>query len=142
VKDLLIVGVGSPFGDDTLGWRALDALQGSGWRPPGCRVSYRKADRPGAGLLELFAGRDAAVLLDALVAGGAPGTVRLLDRAELLLHGSRASSHALGVAEVLALGERLGMLPPRLWVIGLVPGGPGPEALLARLQVLLAAALG
>jgi hydrogenase maturation protease len=137
VKDLLVVGVGSPFGDDRLGWQALDALQASGWRPAGFRVRYAKADRPGTGLLELFAATDAAVLLDALLAQEPAGGARLVGRQELALWAQRTSSHALGVAEVLALGERLGMLPRQLWIIGLVPGRLDHEALLGQLQAAL-----
>ena len=135
MRRLAVVGVGSPFGEDTLGWQAVDALTGTlDW--PGWQVRYDKADRPGTRLLELFGDADAAVLLDALLAGDTPGRVRLVQPEELALLGDRTSSHALGVAEVLALGDRLGMLPERLWIIGLTPGELDPAGLAAVLNSL------
>ncbi len=137
MKRLLIVGVGSPFGDDTLGWQVLDALPEGELRRPGWDLRLAKADRPGTALLDLLAASDSAVLIDALLTDEPPGTVRLLEPGELALLGAPYSSHALGVAEVLALGERLDMLPPELWIIGITPGRRDPAAVTALLQRLL-----
>ena len=71
-----------------------------------------------------------------MAAAGATAAVRRMDLGELQRHDRRTSSHGLGVAEVLALGERLGMLPPQLWIIGLLPGALDRDALLAELRAL------
>jgi hydrogenase maturation protease len=73
----------------------------------------------------------AAVIVDAVRSGAEPGTLHRLTRLDQLPAASPASSHGLGLAEALALGERLGQLPP--WVVIGVEAGsdalPGPEAL-------------
>jgi len=70
----------------------------------------------------------------------APGTVRRLDPTELSLRAENLSSHAFGVAETLALGARLGQLPPELHLFG-IEMGAAPDiwlpALLRELQALL-----
>ena len=128
-RRLKVIGVGSPFSDDTLGWQLLDALAEQGLELPGWRITYKKADRPGPGLLEYLKDTDAAVLIDAMRADDPSGNVRLVEPAQLLSHASPTSSHAMGVAESLALGEQLHMLPPMLHILGIQVGAqPGPAA--------------
>jgi hydrogenase maturation protease len=128
MRRLILLGIGSPFGDDTLGWQLLDVLAEQGLELPGWQVTYAKADRPGPGLLEHLKDTDAAVLLDAMQADDPPGTVRLVEPAQLASHPSLTSSHAMGVAESLALGRQLRMLPPKLHILGIQMGAqPGPD---------------
>ncbi len=75
---------------------------------PGWRPLFDKADRPSPGLLERLRGCDAAVLLDAMHAGGETGAVRQVERRELATADRLFSGHALGVAEALALGSASG----------------------------------
>jgi hydrogenase maturation protease len=72
-------------------------------------------------------GQHAAVILDAMHAGGPPGGVRLVQRDELEASGSLLSGHALGVAETLELGGKLDMLPPRLEILGIEMGAGLPS---------------
>jgi hydrogenase maturation protease len=124
---LALIGIGSPFGDDTLGWQLVDALSARGLRLAGWGISFSKADRPGPSLLDRLQGQDAAIIIDAMHAGGSPGGVRLVQRDELEANGSLLSGHALGVAETLALGKKLGMLPPRLEILGVEMGAGLPS---------------
>jgi hydrogenase maturation protease len=105
----VVVGVGSPFGGDQAGW-AVAARLGD---LAGVRVAA--LDRPGPALLNTLAGAPAAVIVDAVHSGAAPGTLHRFSDAAALPTQDPASSHGLGLAEALALGERLGQLPP--WVV-------------------------
>lgn len=137
-RRLLLLGIGSPFGDDNLGWRMLDALQERPLDLPGWEVCWQKVDRPGPGLLDRLQGADAAVLIDAMWAGEGQAQVRLLAREQLDHLTSPTSTHALGVVETLALGERLQMLPERLHILGIAMGnGLSPENI-SEARVLLA----
>jgi hydrogenase maturation protease len=126
----LVLGIGSPFGTDRLGWLAIDALASAGlertW--PGLRLL--KIDRPGSRLLTLLDGADQALLIDALDGPGAPGSLRRTEPAELAVDGAGLSGHRFGVAEALALARALGDLPPRLVLYAIRAGcGPWPEPL-------------
>jgi hydrogenase maturation protease len=131
VKRLRVLGIGSPFGEDRFGWEAIDRLRRTPRRIPGWTMEFDALDRPGPGLLEKMAGADGVILIDAVQSGAPPGSAFALDRGQLLRAGDRFSSHALGVAEVLALGEKLEELPPRLGLIGIEAGGHIAEQLSA-----------
>lgn len=122
--EVLVLGIGSPFGADRLGWMAVEALAGQGF---GSRfeVDLESCDRPGVTLLEYLRGRRHAILIDALIGGLAPGTIRRLTLDELRA-GSTLSNHGFGVADALALGGVLGELPEKLTVIG-IEAGEGEE---------------
>lgn len=115
-----IVGLGSPWGDDRVGWCVADALAEC-LGPAQARIL--KLDRPGTGLLERIAGRHRVLLVDAAVTGAAPGTLHAVPVAELATRWVGASSHGLGLAEALALGRSLGTLPPELdlYVVSIDP---------------------
>ena len=107
-------------GDDGVGAAVLAGLR-------------RRADLPG---LECHdAGPDALALLDrwdpdglnvvvdAARMGASPGTWRRFTPAEVRLRPWRSgvSAHGLGLAEALALGERIGALPRQLVIYGVEP---------------------
>lgn len=129
MKCLRVLGIGSPFGEDRLGWEAVEYLRRAPPRLPGWRIEFDTLDRPGPGLLDKMSAADAVILIDAVHGGARPGAVFRIDRKQLLQDGERLSSHALGVAEVLALGEKLGDLPPCLGLLGVEVGGPLAEHL-------------
>jgi hydrogenase maturation protease len=74
----------------------------------------------GFALLDALAGVEAAILIDAVQSGAAPGTVHRFDAAAQALPPTllRCSTHALGVAEAVELARALGQLPARLAVYG------------------------
>src|SRR3989338_4025301 len=111
-----IVGVGSPFGDDRLGWVAAESLQRSSAvnaLEPG-RIVISILDRPGAMLLAHCHDADHVIVMDAVRSGAVPGTRHRLSVSDLA--GSRlpATSHGFGVAAALELARVLGGLPDRL----------------------------
>ncbi|MFA9460234.1 hydrogenase maturation protease [Thiohalorhabdus methylotrophus] len=124
MTSVAVLGIGSPFGGDRLGWAVVEALR-AGARDGWPEVRFRALDRPGAGLVAHLEGMDHAVLVDAVRTGAAPGTLhRITDRARLPVTDA-LSSHGFGLAEGLALAERLGQLPE--WVVIGVEADPGSE---------------
>lgn len=115
-----VVGVGSPFAGDGVGWWVVDHLQER--LEPG-EVDLIKVDRPGVALLEVMLGYQQVVLVDA-VATNRGEAISVIDKAELVALSSNMetaeslSTHAVGVAGAVALGEALGQLPQRLACVG------------------------
>jgi hydrogenase maturation protease len=119
-----ILGIGSPFGDDRFGWRVAEALRQTGVcerYPPGL-VSVAACDRPGSLLLELMEGAELALLVDAVQAGAAVGTLLRLEGEQIAAACGPISSHGLGVASALALGRALGCLPEHVVLWGVEAG--------------------
>ena len=123
-----IIGIGSPFGDDQIGWEAVEAIRASGLlgRFPQGLVSVQTCDRPASGLLMLMEGAAHVILIDAMRSGAVPGTIRRLQDEEIEMEAGLLSSHGFGVAESLALGRTLGMLPARLVLYGVEMGDFDP----------------
>ncbi|MCU0835259.1 MAG: hydrogenase maturation protease [Chromatiaceae bacterium] len=111
---MTVIGLGSPFGDDRVGWRVVELLSRR-LAPALARVL--PLDRPGPALLEALGGRAEAVLIDGAATGRPLGSIHRLCAAEVAASGARTDSgHGLGLAETLQLGRALGILPPRLTV--------------------------
>lgn len=116
---LHVIGVGSPFGDDRVGWIAAERLRDSlrlNAQPE--RIAVSILDRPGAMLLARWSEADEVIVIDAMRSGVAPGTWRRLAVNDLPF--SRpVTSHGFGVAGALELARELGNLPCRLCVYGI-----------------------
>nr|MDJ0864620.1 hydrogenase maturation protease [Myxococcota bacterium] len=98
-----VIGIGSPHGDDAAGLlvaRHLDATDCPG-------VQVVECGRPVPDLLDALEGAEAALLVDAVRAGGDAGALRRLDPGQLA-RAEASSSHGLGVAHALALHRALG----------------------------------
>ena len=119
VGGMLVIGVGNPYrGDDGVGPAVARAVADLALES----VTVLEHSSEGAGLLEMWEGRDMVILVDAVSSGGMPGTVHRLDACATpipvgLFH---HSSHAFGVAEAVELARAVGRLPPRLLVYGVV----------------------
>lgn len=132
MKSLAIIGIGSPFGEDQLGWRALRYLRDN--VAPGDSGEFIEMDRPGACLIESLREYQAVILIDALSSDSsedAKEPILLLDARDLARDGGRCSSHGFGVAESLALAAALAELPSELSIFGLRRGGDEVFASLA-----------
>lgn len=114
-----IIGIGSPFGADRVGLQVMDWLA----RDPALArrrdVRLCHADRPGVRLLDDLYDVDAAILVDAVYSAGPAGQVLRLGLGQLSQVRFVTSSHAQGVAETLALGQVLGLLPAFLSILGM-----------------------
>ena len=115
---VVVIGVGNPDrGDDAAGRRVAAALRVSA--PPG--VVVMDSDGDPAAIMDAWDGADLAVVVDAMVSGSAPGTVRRFDATETPLPISvhLASTHGMGAAEAIELARSLDRLPERLLVYGI-----------------------
>ncbi len=91
----------------------------------------RSSPLPGARVLELaggsvellaaWEGEPSVLVVDAMVSGEPPGTVRRFDagRETLPAGPAGASTHGLGLAEAVGLARALGRLPARLVLVGI-----------------------
>ncbi|MFX1670745.1 hydrogenase maturation protease [Paraburkholderia sp. A2WS-5] len=105
-----VIGIGNPDrGDDGIG--CLVAHRLASRLPADVSVLTRSGDMMDLG--DDMEAVDALICIDAAVPAGSPGRVRRVDLAtgQLDRTMSFASSHALGLAEVIALAEALGTAP-------------------------------
>lgn len=76
-------------------------------------------ERGGPDLLGALEGATEAVVVDAMVGAGPPGTVRAFLPDELPSDVAFCSSHVFGLPAAIAVARELGALPPRLLVVGI-----------------------
>ncbi|TPW14083.1 MAG: hydrogenase maturation protease [Halothiobacillaceae bacterium] len=117
-----IIGIGSPHGDDRWGWVMAERLAHSPalQSTPHCVVEVLRCDSPISQLYSMMCGRDAVILLDAVISDTAPvGEIMRLDEWQLPQCRELLSSHGWGVPQALALGRALGGLPEHIVLYGL-----------------------
>lgn len=121
VARVLVLGAGNILlSDEGIGVRVVEALQ-ERYRVPE-EVEVLDGGTCGMDLLDVIAGRDHLILVDAVDTGSPPGTVvRLEDDQIPAVFRTRSSPHQLGMQEVLALLRLLDSAPARLTVIGVQP---------------------
>ena len=111
----LVIGVGHRHRqDDAVGPSVAEALAAKGHD-----AVVHEGD--GLALIELWSGRSHCVIVDALAGDAEPGRVFRFEAGSRALAAASfvRSSHKIGVAEAVALAQRLGRLPERLTVIGI-----------------------
>jgi hydrogenase maturation protease len=140
-----VIGLGSPHGDDGLGWAALDALARRRLLP-GLHL-HARVD-PATELLAVLGQARHAILVDAIVDDGPEGRVVRCGPEALQDRPATASSHGVSVDVVLALARALGTAPERIELIGLTvraertqPGADLSPAIRAALPALVDAVL-
>jgi hydrogenase maturation protease len=117
-RSVLVIGVGNGLrGDDAAGLevvRRLGALDCSG------RIRVWGHEGEGLGLLSLWEGADAVVLVDTVRSGAPAGTIHRIDATSEPLPSAvrHSTSHAVGPADAIELGRALGVLPTRVVVYG------------------------
>jgi len=131
---VLIVGIGSPHGDDQLGWIVVDELEvrlrerstPPTWAPRPWWET-RRAAAP-VDLLDWLPGPSRLILVDACESAGQAEPWRRLAGADIASAPTRAAAgHLLGLPTVLDLARNLQRLPDRveLWAIRGESFGPG-----------------
>ena len=108
--------------DDGVGVEILHALEREAAELGGA-VEFVDGGTQGLALLGVLSGRRAAVILDAVALGAAPGTVHVLSADEAGRVRSRRSTtaHEGNAGELLATARLLGDLPERTMVVGIEP---------------------
>jgi hydrogenase maturation protease len=116
-----VIGIGSAFGDDRAGWRVAELLAGSSQsfvNPEGVTITACRS--PGSELPGLLMAADIAIVVDAVISGGAPGTVlRLSGRSLPSFVNAGLSSHGMRLQTLLELVKTLGNSPSDLIIYGI-----------------------
>jgi len=127
-EGIVVIGIGNPYRrDDGVGLEVLRRVEEL--RLPGVRCM--ESDGESTSLCEAWRDASLAVVVDAVRSGAAPGTLHVgtMGADAVAVHTPRGGSHALSLADALALGEVLDRLPGRLAVVGVEAGdvaqGPG-----------------
>ena len=126
----IIIGIGSPYGADQLGWQVVDQLKSQQVVLSKRNIRLETCDRPGTLLLDYLKGVHKAILIDA-IEGGTSGNLLTLNKQQLLHQNTLHSSHQFGVAETIALGEQLNLLPEELVMYGVETGDSPPQKLIS-----------
>ncbi len=119
MKPAAVIAIGSPFRrDDGVGHVAAEDL-----RPLLPEADVLCLDGEPTRLVDAWAGRRLAVVIDAVRSGRPAGT---LHRVEVGVDafpaaGMRPSTHGFGLAEAVALGDALDLRPDALIVYGVEP---------------------
>ena len=138
-----VIGIGSPYADDTVGWRAIEKLKQQhslGTLLP-ARVDLIEADRPGINLIQMFQGADFVILIDAILDKSNRNIVIRVSNNQLISTQHAVSSHSMGVANAIALADKLNILPEKLLIIGLGIDRGGEESVTDRSIDVLADAV-
>jgi hydrogenase maturation protease len=120
-EPVLVIGVGNAYrGDDAAGLVVAEHL--SAVAPPGVEVIGHAGDP--VSLMQSWDRRRRVYLVDAVVAGGEPGSVYRFDPVAdpLDTRFGRRGTHGAGVAEATELARALGCLPPCLTGYGIEGG--------------------
>jgi hydrogenase maturation protease len=134
-----VIGVGSPSGDDQVGWQVIAVLDRFA-RFTGAahdRIGAIALDRPGVNLIPHLAGAERVLLIDAVRSGSPPGSIHRIGSAAIETPTPALSSHGFGVALALALAREIGALPADLVVYGIEIGSAQPGS---RLSAVVASA--
>ena len=139
--DTIVLALGNPLrGDDGVGAAIIKQIAQSNF-PPG--VSLLDGGTPGLETVLLLQNYRRAIIIDAAEMGLEPGQWRRfipgndawLQPADMYLRGTL---HYAGLAEALALGEALGVLPEEIVIYGIQPAEIGWSS---GLSVAVAAAI-
>ncbi|KGP63355.1 hydrogenase [Legionella norrlandica] len=119
-----ILGIGSPFGDDQVGWLVAEGLKKELDLSPDIdrKVSVECHDRPGLRLIELLDSQQVVFLIDAVKSGGTIGTIHHLKNSEIYTLKNALSTHAIGVVQALQLANSLDVLPEHIILYGIEIG--------------------
>lgn len=117
----LILGVGNILlGDEGIGIRVVEELENRYVFPE--EVTVLDGGTSGIELLRYIEGRDLLIVIDAMRAGLAPGTVfRVEDEDVPKRFMSRISPHQIGLSDLLAVGILSDQIPRRMVLFGIEP---------------------
>jgi hydrogenase maturation protease len=122
VARVAVIGIGNVLaGDDAVGPHVVRVLEARYELPDGVEVI--DAGTPGYDLTAFLVGQDAVVLVDAVKARGTPGELRTYDKAALVEKKPilAISPHEPGVREALLNADFMGVTPPVVRLVGVVP---------------------
>jgi len=112
----LILGIGNPIlRDDGVGPRLIEELRPLISDP---RVTLQHTSAAGFNLMDLLAGFDVAIIVDAIQTGARPGKIHWLRQEDIpLADADTGSQHSMTLFQAIDLGRRLGHpMPEKLTV--------------------------
>lgn len=112
-----VLGIGSPFGDDQVGWNVAEALKA--YFLTYAHVIIESHDRPGVRLIELMSEASTVFIIDAVKSNSEVGTIHQLKNNEIFESEHRFSTHDIGVSQALQLGRALNVLPDNVILYGI-----------------------
>jgi hydrogenase maturation protease len=117
---VVVIGVGNALRhDDAAGVEIVRLLRA---RAQASEIVVHEQEGETLALLNMWESADAAVLVDAIRGGQAPGSISRLDATSApipaRLRGS-SSTHAVGVGEAIELARALDLLPQRVVLFGI-----------------------
>lgn len=144
---ILVLGLGNLLlSDEGAGVHAIEAFRRRYGTPDG--VELLDGGTAGMDLLDLIAGRDSLIVVDAVNRDGCAAGTLLTFRDEDIraAFGARLTPHQLGLLDVLAATALLGEKPASVTVLGVVPGhidlglelSPPVAASMGRLLAMIA----
>jgi hydrogenase maturation protease len=124
---VVVIGIGNRFRrDDAFGPQVLDRV--APHLPQD--ASAQESDGEPGRLIDVWAGAELAVVIEAVRRGSAAGTI-----SDIVVDGgvedwprqdtTEYGSHSLGIAHAIALGRAVGRLPRRLRIVGVEPADLG-----------------
>lgn len=121
MSEVKVIGIGSPFGNDTIGWQTIELLKQQHMLATLLpeRVNLIEADRPGTNLIQMLQGAAFVILVDAILDQHHHGEVIRLNQDQLITTQNMLSSHSLDAASAIALADKLRALPDKLLLMGL-----------------------
>jgi hydrogenase maturation protease len=121
VNLIKVLGIGSPFGDDQVGWKVADALkqQISMHANIAPFVIIENHDRPGGRLIELMSEASTVFIIDAIKSNSEIGTIHRFKNNDIFELENRLSTHNMGVSQALQLGKALNALPNNIILYGI-----------------------
>ncbi|WP_138471898.1 HyaD/HybD family hydrogenase maturation endopeptidase [Poseidonocella sp. HB161398] len=148
MKRVLILGIGNVlWADEGFGVRCVERLCEE-WRF-GAEVTVLDGGTQGLYLLPFLEEADILVVFDAVDYGLAPGTLKIVEDAEVpaFMGAKKMSLHQTGFQEVISTAQLMGYCPGRLVLIGCQPeeledfGGGLRASVSAQIAPAIAAAL-
>jgi hydrogenase maturation protease len=142
-SSIRIVGIGSPHGDDQVGWHAVERLQQESLADT--EVFFLANPIL---VLDHLDGCRLLIIVDACHTGATPGTVfRFVWPDPRLLDIRGGSTHGLGTTNALQLAEALGRLPSQVFLFGVettecTPNGRLSHVLLTAVVELMRRVVG
>lgn len=120
---ILVLGLGNTLlGDDGVGPALIEQLlqEDHRWKD---QTEFLDGGTQGLALLGHLSGREAIIIVDALLMGAPPGTTRILNASEIFQMGvNRANTpHEGNAGELLAVAKILNELPEQVFVVGVEP---------------------
>ncbi|EHL30424.1 hydrogenase maturation protease [Legionella drancourtii] len=116
-----VLGIGSPFGDDQVGWKVAEALKKhiSKYANIPQHVLIESHDRPGIRLIELMREASTVFIIDAVKSNSEIGKIHRFKNKEIFASENRFSTHDIGVSQALQLGGALNALPDNIILYGI-----------------------